>query len=78
MCVHRSSPLGSKSEGGIRRKGLVNKAHSAQQTLQPARGIETLTTPTSPAAMTSSRSAARGGIRSNPDLLCVSFNQDST
>ncbi|GAA5878309.1 hypothetical protein JCM3774_001982 [Rhodotorula dairenensis] len=28
--------------------------------------------------MTSSRSAARGGIRSNPDLLCVSFNQDST
>ncbi|GJN90958.1 hypothetical protein Rhopal_003972-T1 [Rhodotorula paludigena] len=28
--------------------------------------------------MTSSRSAARGGIRSNPDLLSVSFNQDST
>ncbi|TNY23509.1 putative phosphoinositide binding protein [Rhodotorula diobovata] len=28
--------------------------------------------------MTSSRSAARGGIKSNPDLLSVSFNQDST
>ncbi|KPV75093.1 uncharacterized protein RHOBADRAFT_53988 [Rhodotorula graminis WP1] len=28
--------------------------------------------------MASSRSAARGGIKSNPDLLSVSFNQDST
>ncbi|GAA5911332.1 hypothetical protein JCM8208_005223 [Rhodotorula glutinis] len=28
--------------------------------------------------MSSSRSAARGGIKSNPDLLSVSFNQDST
>ncbi|POY75071.1 hypothetical protein BMF94_1700 [Rhodotorula taiwanensis] len=31
-----------------------------------------------PIMSASSKSAARGGIRSNPDLLCVSFNQDST
>lgn len=74
--VHaRDGPRGGPSRATPASSPLACRVHIDPSLVEPA----TLThTQTCTQTMTSSRSAARGGIKSNPDLLSVSFNQDST